>query len=369
MTVMKRYLTLTLVLCLMLSLCACGGEASPTETTTEATTETTTEATAETTTEATTEAPVLYRHPLTGEPLDAPFTTRPVTVSIGNTKSALPQMGISHADVLYQIEAEGGITRFLPIFTDVAGIERIGPVRSARTFFNNVTASYDAVIAHCGGSVRGIKGYHDLTGSKIPSWDHIDQFANGKYFYRDADRKADGYALEHRLCITGDKLLEALEAKDYLTNEVIDYGYQFAEDDELVLSGETASEVTVTFLGDQTSTFTYDPETATYSMRQYDRDLIDGNTNEQLFFKNLLVLYTSQKKEHDGFYNRSYYDLIGEGEGYFAVNGQIVEITWTREELKEPFVYTLADGTPITLGVGKTYVGIASTKSEDIKYE
>lgn len=365
---MKRFLVLLMVMCTIL--CACGAEPIPTETTTVPTTaEPTTIPTTEPTTVPTTEPPVLYRHPLTGEPLDEPFTDRPVTVSIGNTKSALPQMGISHADVLWQVEAEGGITRFLPVFTDYEDIERIGPVRSARTFFNNISVSYDAPIAHCGGSVRGIAGYHDLTGSKISGWDHIDQFANGKYFYRDPERKADGYALEHRLCITGEKLLEVMEKKDYLSDEVVDYGYQFAEDDELVINGETANEIVVSFLGDTTTTFTYNPETGLYSAVQYKRDLIDGNNDEILTFKNLIVIYTSQTKKHDGYYKRSYYELEGEGEGYFAVNGKIVPITWTREDLEDPFTYTLEDGTPITMGVGKGYVGVSSTKSDDIKYE
>ena len=58
------------------------------------------------------------------------------------------------------------------------------------------------------------------------------------------------------------------------------------------------------------------------------------------------------------------------GEGYFACDGQIVKIKWVREDLYGPFSYTLEDGTPLTLGVGKTYVGVASLSSmENIAYE
>lgn len=364
---MRKFLTLLTLVCLLL--CACGGgETLPVETTTEPTTETTTEATTETTT-VPTEPPVLYRHPLTGEPLTEPFAVRPVAISLGNTKTALPQTGISKADVFFEVEAEGGITRFLPIFTDYESIPRIGPVRSARSFFNNLAASLDAPIAHCGGSERGINGYYDLTGSKISDWAHIDQFANGKYFYRDKDRKSSGYAYEHTLFITGAKLLEVVNQKKYRDITVTDYGYQFAEDEDLQINGTAATKITVSFLGKKTSTFEYDPATGLYAMSQYNRKLVDGDTNSQMTFKNLIVLYAAQTKKHDGTYSRSYYDLLTSGDGYFAVNGQIVPIKWSRDEVKEAFTYTLEDGTPITMGVGTCYVGISSTASAAIQYE
>lgn len=363
-TAMKRLLILTFILCLIL--CGCGKEDIPIVTlpSTEATTGATTEPTTEPT-----EPPVLYRHPLTGEPLDEPFTGKPVAFSIGNTKAALPQHGISGADLFFEVEAEGGITRFLPIITDLDAVASIGPVRSARTFFNNLAAGWNAPIGHCGGSDRGIKGYYDLTGNQIPDWNHIDQFTYGeKYYYRDKDRYNNkGYAWEHCLFTTGEKMQAALNDLKYNTGEVLDYGLQF--DENVSLEGEAATEITVSFLGKKTSEFTYDASTGLYSIRQYDRDLIDGTNGEQLSFKNVFVLYAKQEKQRDTGYVRSYYELIGSGDGYFAVNGKIVKIKWSREDVKKPFVYTLEDGTPITLGVGKSYVGISSTKSEPISYK
>ena len=363
---MKRLLAFTLAILTVLSLCACGQEETPPVTTTETTTETTQETTTETTTEAT-EPPILYRHPLTGEPLEAPYTGRAIAVSIGNTKAALPQHGISDADWFFEIEAEGGITRFLPIFTDVDEVDTIGPVRSARTFFNSVAASFTAPIAHCGGSVRGIRGYYDLTGSKISDWEHIDQFHNASYFYRDQDRRSSGYALEHTLFTTGENLTACMESKSFSDIENLDYGYQF--DEKVCLNGEKALDITVAFLGEKTSTFTYNANLDVYAIEQYDRELIDGTTGKQLTFKNLLVLYAPQSKKHDGSYVRSYYEIIGSGEGYYAVNGQIVKILWSREDVKTPFVFTFEDGTPITLGVGKTYAAISSPKSAPIEYK
>ena len=370
---MKRLIAIGLLFCLVLIGCAKEETiepitTQPTETETEPTvvqTQPTEEETEPVIEE--TEPVVVYRNPLTGEVLDQPYTGRIVSVSIGNTKDALPHLGIAHADMIYEVETEGGITRFMPIFSNYDFAENIGPVRSARTYYNNISASYGACLAHCGGSVRGIKGYYDLTGGLIPNWVHLDQRNNGAYFFRDSARKAAGYLLEHTMCTTGEKMTKAMADKGYAQDIPVDFGYRFAEDENLTISGQAATEVVVSFLGKKTTTFVYDAQQGVYGMSQYNgRKVIDGNTNEEIFFKNLIVIYSAQSKQHDGYYSRSYYDLIGSGNGYFAVNGQIVPIKWSRAALTSPFVYTLEDGTPITLGVGTTYVAVASPNSAPI---
>ncbi len=359
---MKRIFTLLIVLCLVL--CACGGKPEATEPSTQPTTEPTTEAT----TVPTTEPPVLYHHPLTGEALTEPMTDRPVAVVINNLKAALPHHGVAEADWFYEVETEGGITRCLAVFTKLEGNPKIGPVRSARTFFNNIAVSYEAPIVHCGGSVRGRNAGYGDSGDKIDGWEHLDQTYNGKYFFRDEDRYYyKGYNWEHTLFATGDDLLKGLADKGYLTSGERDYGLQFSED--LKLGGSVAGDVVITFRGDKTSSFQYDTSSGLYKMSQYGDIYIDGNTNEQMTFKNVMVLYTDQWKRHDGEYSRSYYTLDGEGEGYLAVNGEIVKIKWSREGLRYPFKYTLEDGTPITLGIGTTYVAIASEASTPIEYK
>ena len=368
---MKKLIAIALLLCLVLGGCA---EKEMIEPGTEpATTQPSqTEPSAVEETEPVieeTEPAAVYRNPLTGEILDQPYTGRIVSVSIGNTKDALPHLGISHADVIYEVETEGGITRFMPIFSNYDFEEKIGPVRSARSYYNCISVSYDACLAHCGGSRRGIRGYYDLTGEQIPNWVHLDQQKNGAYFFRDTARQASGYALEHTLFTTGEKLVKAMQDKGYINGTAVDYGYQFAEDENLTISGQTAEEVVVKFLGKKTTTFAYDAQQGVYGMNQYGGAVIDGNTKEQIFFKNLIVIYTKQTKNSEGSYSRSYYDLIGSGTGYFAVNGQIVPIKWSRASLTSPFVYTLEDGTPITLGVGTTYVGVSSTNSGPIAFK
>ena len=361
---MKKIFVLLLAVCLLL--CACGGEAEPAETTTQPV-ETTTEATTEATTVAT-EPPMLYRNPLNGEPMAEPYTGRIVAVVINNLKGALPHYGVAEADIFYEIEVEGDITRCLMIYSDLEGVGSIGPVRSTRTYFNNVALSYDAPLVHCGGSVRGRNGYADKNSGKIPDWEHLNEQSYGSYFFRDMNRyNNQGYAWEHCLFTNGENLLKAMEDRGFATDAQQDFGLQFADD--VKLDGFIAGTVTVKFRNGKTTKFTYDEATGLYKTEQYGDTYIDANTGDQVCFKNLLVITTDQSFRKDDEYSRAYYELEGEGEGYMAVGGEIVKIKWSRADWDSPFVYTLEDGTPITLEVGTTYVGVICDEKGVVDYQ
>jgi DUF3048 family protein len=69
------------------------------------------------------------RSPFTGEPV--PALNRVLAVKIDNIVYARPQTGLTHADIVYVLPVEGGLSRFLAIFSsDYPRV--IGPVRSAR---------------------------------------------------------------------------------------------------------------------------------------------------------------------------------------------------------------------------------------------
>lgn len=358
---MKRFIFVLAILSILL--CACGKK--PAEDTTPATQ--TVPATTEPEPEVeTTEMPktAAYRHPLTGAPLEKPFAGYATAVVINNIQNCLPQYGISNADFMYEAETEGGITRYLAIFTDLENTGSVGPVRSSRTFFNNVALSYQAPLFHCGGSVNGLKGrYGESSDNQIQNWQHVDGRVKSNYFFRDEDRyRNGGYAWEHTLFTTGEKLMNGMEAEGFLKDrkENVDYGLQFSE--EVNLAGENAQTVTVTFNGGKTTTLTYNPDTGLYEAAQYGSAHMDAGSNQVMAYRNVLILYTDHWFANDGYYNRSYYDLIGSGKGHLAIGGKMVPITWHREDPYGAFTYTLEDGSAVTLGVGSSYVGIVTSK-------
>ena len=375
---MKRAFVLFLAVLMVASMAACGG--APAETTAPSTTaapttvpettvppttvpETTAEPTTVPTTVPETTAPVVidypYSNPLTGEGQMEEQMNRPYAVVINNIKAALPHHGVSQADIIYEMLAEGGITRCLAIFTDISDVEKLGSVRSARTYFIDLSKAYDAILVHAGGSEYA---YDEFAKS---GWAHLDGIQGAsKYFYRDQARLSKGVAKEHTLFTTGEKILAAAEAKKLKTarDEAMDYGLTFSE--TVDLTGDAANKVTLNFTKKRETVMTYNPETGLYEGYQQGGDYIDGNTGETMTFKNVIVLHA--RTSSDGY--RMFADLIGTGNGYFACNGEMVAIKWSRKSAKQPFVYTLKDGTPIELGIGTTYVGILpNTSSVDFE--
>ena len=77
-----------------------------------------------------------YYNPLTGEGLyDDISEKRPIAVMFNNLRKALPQIGVGQADVIYEIVAEGGITRMMGVFQDLEGVGDLGSIRSARDYY------------------------------------------------------------------------------------------------------------------------------------------------------------------------------------------------------------------------------------------
>ncbi len=358
---MKRLLALVLVLCALL--CACA--TSPAETTAPPTTvpETTVPATTapvETTVPPTTvpptEPPPVDTNPLTGEALDAVSDARPIAIMINNLNKAVPQCGISKADILYEILAEGDVTRFMAIFTDLSDVDVIGPVRSARPYFVRVAQHYGAILSSAGGSDEA----YDLIDSiDIP---YLNGIGNaGSWFYRDEwRRKNKGF--EHSLMTTGEKLLAAAEKRGVRTTmEDTDFGFHF--DDEALLSGEAAGKITIRFRSNgKKTTMDYDTETGLYAMTQHGAASVDGNDNSPVTFRNVVILvadtYVKDSKGHLSV------QMTGSGSGWFARDGQIIPIRWSREGNGSHYVYTDQEGNPISFGVGKSYIAITPDGSK-----
>lgn len=69
------------------------------------------------------------RSPFTGEPVGS--LNRVLAVKIDNIVYARPQTGLTHADIVYVLPVEGGLSRLLAVFSSHYP-PTVGPVRSAR---------------------------------------------------------------------------------------------------------------------------------------------------------------------------------------------------------------------------------------------
>lgn len=173
------------------------------------------------------------------EPYDG---SRPYAVMINNIQVAMPQCGTSKADIIYEVLAEGGITRMMAIFSQLEGDTPIGSIRSLRPYYLSIARSYDAIMVHAGGSEGA---YSDLSTS---GWDHIDgvQGSNsGSYYYRVPERiNSAGY--EHSLFINMDDAVSYAEEMGCQFQHTDDQNYLSFTDQPLT-GGTPAESVTVHF--------------------------------------------------------------------------------------------------------------------------
>ena len=71
-------------------------------------------------------------NPLTGLPMEPEYEqNRPVAVMLNNLKKAQPQLGVSLADIIYEVPAEGGITQMLGVYQTLDGVGNLGSIRSS----------------------------------------------------------------------------------------------------------------------------------------------------------------------------------------------------------------------------------------------
>lgn len=314
-----------------------------------------------------TEPVILDYNPLTGEPMAERSENRPYAIVFNNVRAAQPQYGVGKADVLCEILVEGAATRCLGIYQDISDVYNFGSIRSARPYLVHLAQGFDAIFVHAGRSDEA-QAYLDSTG-----WDHLDGVhgsSASSYFYRSQDRIDDGYSYEHTLFITAAKVQAYAEELDctFTRDGGVSYGWNFGASS--AAAGETAGTVTAWFNTGSTAsaqwhkstTLRYSREDQLYYASQYGSAYTDASTGEQLSFRNVLILRTDVVYQGDDAGHLTI-TLTGSGSGYYACDGKMIPIRWSRLSATSPFVFTTEDGEPVTLGAGKTYMGFVAAKS------
>ncbi len=98
---------------------------------------------------------------------------------------ARPQSGLHDADIVYEVEAEGGITRYMALFLEKSPA-KIGPVRSARLYFVDLARPYDPLYAHAGENDDVWGPLRDLRDDGFADMDQI--VGTPEAFWRDPTR-------------------------------------------------------------------------------------------------------------------------------------------------------------------------------------
>lgn len=312
-----------------------------------------------------------YTNPLTGEELGADLAgQRPVSVMINNIRTACPQEGVSQFDIMYEILAEGGITRLLMLKQDYASLGVIGSIRSSRKYFIDMSQNYDAIYVHAGGSEEA---YSEIPKRKI---DHLDGVRTDSRtginvtnlcYYRDQWRRTNmGY--EHSLMSTGELIVKGIERYNYRTEiksglvqpvQLIDPGYK------VELNGESGKYVKMTYRPAHYPEYEYDEATGKYLRYQFQHEKhVDGTNNEQLAFTNVIILVMKHANTGDD-KNHINIQTTGTGKGYYFTGGKYIPITWEKSDVDGPMKLSDADGNRLVVNKGKTAINIISPYMDD----
>lgn len=293
------------------------------------------------------------RHPLTGAVVTT-AVSRPMiyAVMVENSADAWPQSGVDQSFLTFEVPAEGGIPRFLTLFSaDQSTVEKIGPVRSARPYFVDLASAYSPLYTHVGGSPDA------LNLLKTAPVNNFDQFFNGNQFWRSTDRVAP-----HNVYTSTTLLAEGL-SKDYPSAVPSQYGlWNFKDDAPLATRPDDVKNVEINFgAGIYRVDWVYTKETDTYK-REEGSHADTVQTGAQLTGNNIVVMETDmQVLDSDG---RLQVRTTGSGKAIFAQDGTVTPVTWKRDKVTDVLRFYKDDGSEMSFNAGHTWIEVVASLSQ-----
>ena len=271
---------------------------------------------------------------------------QPVAIVLNNIWAARPQSGVAGADIIYETEAEGGITRLVGIFQNYADLNKIGSIRSARRAFLDFALDQGAVLLHYGQD-DNIKDVYDAIGCR-----HMEglSYLDGSMTWRSSDRKAP-----HNVYTSGERIREALKTCGYETELIAPQHrvFHFLKEWTEPAEGQEAAKVSLPIFDAE---FVYNEEKKAYERYQDGDRYVDLETGEAVTFTNVLMQRTSIQVGSDGLHMDI--QTIGSGEGYYLTGGRVLKVTWEKTSQQEPTRWYKEDGTELLLNPGTTWINV-----------
>ncbi|MBE3650213.1 DUF3048 domain-containing protein [Paenibacillus polymyxa] len=286
-----------------------------------------------------------FTAPLTGLPVEQPVIERPLAVMINNAPAARPQAGLSQADMVYEVLAEGGITRLVAFFQSHGDDVKIGPVRSIRPYLIELGETYGALPIHAGGSTDA---YAILQQQRK---EHLDEISNGgAYFWRSKDRRPP-----HNLYTDVSRLRKGSDSKGYAKQTEVPV-YRYLKTDETpVMVDESAVSLHIRFLlKSYRVSYTYDPADQRYKRFVNEKSHLDQNNNQQLSAANVIVMSTRHRTLDD--VGRLSVELDGSGEAMVFQQGKLIRAEW--QHISGDAIRFMKNGVEIPLTPGTSYIHV-----------
>ncbi len=296
-------------------------------------------------------------NPFTGLPApEESIARRPIAVLVDNHPAARPQVGLAEADLVFEMLAEGGLTRLMPIYLQ-GEPEVVGPVRSARTYKLDLVLGLDAVMAHCGASPGAYRQIEDLRMEVFN-----DLWGSGGFF-RDP---RPGVSYEHTLFTRITDLRPLMGERGFERDQTPPGMWQFAREGPPDVQGtRVADEITIRFPGfGYTASFQYSQEQGHYLRFTSGTEHLDRDTGEQLAAANVIVMWVETRVIPGDTEGRLQINLTGEGEGLVVTAGQARDIIWKKMDVRSPLELYESSGDDLVVAPGVTWIELVPLNGE-----
>ncbi|HOZ53454.1 MAG TPA: DUF3048 domain-containing protein [bacterium] len=274
-----------------------------------------------------------------------------ISAVIDNHSEARPQFGLSRAEIVYDIPAEGGINRYLAFFrSDIEDDFQIGPIRSVRPYFLDIAEEYQSLLLHCGGSpealARVIKE-KSLT---------LNEFYNGQYYLR-----YSGYTAPHN--VLGQYGL----IKEYLKENNLDVSkfspWKFKEKEVLSNIDRSMANFNIQVKNGQSQydvSWDYNLDENNYIKKIAGKEHLD-DSGENIKVDNIILQFVKTEILDNEL--RLKIDLLGQGQAIICLDGYCHQGYWQKNSNKDRTRYYLETNDEIIFNSGKTWVHLIDERT------
>jgi len=280
-------------------------------------------------------------------PLLDPFTGEPVralgpvlAVKIDNIVDARPQTGLQSADIVYVIPVEGGLTRFMAVYSSHVP-KVVGPVRSARQSDLDILRQFGRPAFAWSGATPHLVPFVE----RSPIVDLYALQVSG--YYRAPDRVAP-----YNLYASAPQLIK--EAKG--ASKARDIGFRFGA---LPPGGRAAASYSVKYPA-ASYTFRWSAKAGRW-LAWIDGSPAMATEGGQLGGSTVIIQYTqiatSRFEEYGG--RPPYAKSTGSGRAVILRDGREFTVRWSRPSLEGGTTYTLPDGQRTLFAPGQVWVVLA----------
>ncbi|MCL2167100.1 MAG: DUF3048 domain-containing protein [Clostridiales bacterium] len=268
-------------------------------------------------------------------------------VMIDNEEASRPQMGLDKADIVFEIIAEGGITRYMALYYKYAA-PVIGPVRSTRYYFVQLAKGMDLPFAHVGGAEDALTMIGSL---RIKD---INEMTNAQnYFWQDQNRRRP-----HATFTSTAQLVEAAANKQFAFKAPVlpPVGEEFTgpalADGQVTLTYvQGRNGYQVQWIWDETM-----GEEGQY--RRYINGAAQSSGDGAPIVADTIMILAAPSRARNTAPPTSAVELIGGGEAIGITENRIIRGSWNKESAERPLFILDEKNAPMERKQGNLWIQV-----------